>query len=154
MKRYNATAIAPNRSLDTGIGSGDLSLTLDLAPAGAPNTPFQIAVWEEQGDGSYARSAMEIMEVTAISGATLTIGERGQEDTTAQAFTAGALVTIGLWTPSQLAYAYGFETDAGSQAGTYAWDVDDSPQLRLTLTGNLTVDANNIVDGILKNRYF
>lgn len=146
MKRYNVTAIAPNRTLDAAISDSDTTLALDAAPAGAPDTPFQIAVWEEL-DGAFSRSEMEVMEVTAISGATLTIGERGMESTSARSFSTGALVTIGLWTPSQLDHAIGFEEDAGQQSGTYEWDVDASPHLRIELTGDLTINATGVRNG-------
>lgn len=49
--------------------------------------------------------------------------------------------------PQDVAYALGFEQDAGNQSGSYQWDLAATPQLRLTLSGDLTLTATNITNG-------
>jgi len=72
-------------STDTSIGVGEVT--------NSPALPFLIAVFVDQSP--LREDDMEIMEVTSISGTTLTVN-RGQKGTSAQSFSSGDKVFVGV----------------------------------------------------------
>ncbi|MCS3610968.1 hypothetical protein [Salinibacter ruber] len=86
----NDTAV--RTSLASGITSTDTSVDVGEV-TNPPATPFLISVFVDQSP--LREDDMEIMEVTSISGTTLTVN-RGQKGTSAQSFSSGDKVFVGV----------------------------------------------------------
>jgi hypothetical protein len=128
---YGINDTAVRTTLASSITSTDTSFDVGEV-TNAPSTPFLIAVWVDQSP--LREDDMEIMEVTAISGTTLTVN-RGQKGTSAQSFSSGDKVFMGI-VPSDV-----FDRDpAGiitSQSDIIAGDGTGSPS---RITGSTTQD--------------
>jgi hypothetical protein len=89
---YGLNDTAVRTTLSNDITSGATSFDVSEV-TNAPSVPFLIAVWVDQSP--LREDDMEIMEVTGISGTTLTV-TRGAKGTAAQSFSSGDKVFMGV----------------------------------------------------------
>lgn len=89
---YGVNDTAVRTTLSNNITSTDTSVDVGEV-TNAPATPFLIAVWVDQSP--LREDQMELMEVTSISGTTLTVN-RAQKGTSARSFDSGDSVFMGV----------------------------------------------------------
>lgn len=128
---YGVNDTAVRTTLSAGITSSDTSVDVGEV-TNPPTTPFLIAVFVDQSP--LREDDMEIMEVTGVSGTTLTVN-RGAKGTTAQSFSGGDKVFMGV-----------IPSDAFDELGYTKEEVEDIVAGLIQGSGSTTVtydDAAN-----------
>lgn len=119
---YNKKNLA-NTTITGAITSSDTSITVDDATV-FPSGYFYATLMPSSEMSTFSNS--EIVLVTNISSNTLTIA-RGQKSTTARAFSAGAIITNGVYTED-----LDFAQSVGKKIFSAAWGGQSSPYYKIT----------------------
>lgn len=119
---YNKKNLA-NTTITGAITSSDTSITVDDATV-FPSGYFYATLMPSSEMSTFSNS--EIVLVTNISSNTLTIA-RGQKSTTARAFSAGAIITNGVYTED-----LDFAQSVGKKIFNAAWGGQESPYYKIT----------------------
>lgn len=119
---YNKKNLA-NTTITGAITSSDTSITVDDATV-FPSGYFYATLMPSSEMSTFSNS--EIVLVTNISSNTLTIA-RGQKNTTARAFSAGAIITNGVYTED-----LDFAQSVGKKIFSATWGGQDSPYYKIT----------------------
>lgn len=119
---YNKKNLA-NTTITGAITSSDTSITVDDATV-FPSGYFYATLMPSSEMSTFSNS--EIVLVTNISSNTLTIA-RGQKNTTARAFSAGAIITNGIYTED-----LDFAQSVGKKIFSATWGGQESPYYKIT----------------------
>jgi hypothetical protein len=119
---YNKKNLA-NTTITGAISSSDTSITVDDATV-FPSGYFYATLMPSSEMSTFSNS--EIVLVTNISSNTLTIA-RGQKNTTARAFSAGAIITNGVYTED-----LDFAQSVGKKIFSATWGGQSSPYYKIT----------------------
>jgi hypothetical protein len=119
---YNKKNLA-NTTITGAISSSDTSITVDDATV-FPSGYFYATLMPSSEMSTFSNS--EIVLVTNISSNALTIA-RGQKNTTARAFSAGAIITNGVYTED-----LDFAQSVGKKIFSATWGGQSSPYYKIT----------------------